>query len=257
MATERETQIMELVLRHGEVTVEELARRLGVSAATVRRDLTEMERRGMLRRTHGGAATLEPLLYEPFRHLSSFQEQEQQLSAEKRAIGLAASELVRDGETVAVGAGTTTTQVARSLRHRQGLTLVTNAVNIAMEMSHIPALRVFLTGGFLSGDWFAMVGPTAIQSAGELFTDHAFIGADGIHPEHGITTNYPEQAFIHRALLRQARCKIVVADHRKLGQTGTARICAAREIDLIITDRGATNKAVAPFIKLGIEVQRV
>jgi DeoR family transcriptional regulator of aga operon len=143
---------------------------------------------------------------------------------EKRQIGLAAAEMIADGEVVGIGAGTTTTQVARSLRHRKNITVVTNAVNIAMELSHRDDLKVFMSGGFLSPDWFTLVGPTAIQSVGEMFVDKIFIGVDGIHSEHGLTTNYPDQAAIHRQMMRQARYRVVVADHRKLGITGTTLI---------------------------------
>ena len=256
-ATGRRAQmILQELLRAGGVSVGALARRLKVSPATIRRDLAELEGRGLLRRTHGGALPIQPLLYEPFRHISYYHEQERQRGAEKRRIGLVAAELVTDGETLAIGAGTTATQVARSICLHKGLTVLTNAVNVAMELSHRDDLKVIVTGGFLSGDWFALVGPAAIQSVGELFVDKVFVGVDGIHAEHGLTTNYPEQATIHRAMMRQARRKIVVADHRKLGATGAALICPVAEVDVLITDRGATDEAVAPFVARDIEVRR-
>ncbi len=254
---ERSQHILKELLTTGEVTVEKLAVDLSLSPSTIRRALRELEEQGLLRRTHGGAVPVEPALYEPFRHVSSFGEQEQQCSAEKRQIGLAAAEMIADGEVVSIGAGTTTTQVARSLRHRKNITVVTNAVNIAMELSHRGDLKVFMSGGFLSPDWFALVGPTAIQSVSEMFVDKIFIGVDGIHPEHGLTTNYPDQAAIHRQMLRQARYRVVVADHRKLGVTGTTLIWAAREIDLLITDGGASKAALVPFLSKGIKVLKV
>lgn len=253
---DRAQQILQELLSTGEVLVDDLARRLKVSTATIRRDLTELEQRGLLRRSHGGGLPIEPALYEPFRHVSSFQEQEQQLTAEKRRIGLTAAELVLDGETVAIGAGTTTTQVARSLRHRKGITVLTNAVNIAMELSHRDDIKILVTGGQLSGDWFALVGHAAIKYVSEFFVDKAFIGVDGIHAEHGLTTNYPEQAAIHRAMLQQARQKIVVADHRKIGVAATALIWQTNEIDLFITDKSAGEKAIRAFAKKGVKVQR-
>src|SRR5262249_13732205 len=170
----RSSQILEALLRRGRVTVEELANQLDVSPATIRRDLTALERQGLLRRGHGGAAPVEPMRDEPFRHVSSCQEQEQEHMAEKRRIALAAAELVADGETIAIGAGTTTTQVARSVRHRKGITVVTNAVNVGMELSNRTDLKVFVTGGFLSGDWFALVGPAAISGVKEIFVDKIF-----------------------------------------------------------------------------------
>ena len=200
---------------------------------------------------------IEQFLYEPFRHVSSFQEQEQQRSREKRLIGLAAAELVSDGETVAIGAGTTTTQVARNLRQRKGIMIITNAVNIAMEFSHSQNVKVMLTGGVLSGDWFALVGPGAIASVGEIFVDKTFVGIDGCHAVHGLTTNYPDQAAIHQAMLKQARQKIVVADHSKIGKVGTALICPISGIDLLITDRSLKPSAIAPFLKKGILVRQV
>jgi DeoR family transcriptional regulator of aga operon len=254
---ERRTQlILEELLRTGHVSVEKLAKRCKVSAGTIRRDLAEMEQRGLLRRNHGGAIPVEPMMYEPFRHVSSYHTQDRQSAAEKRRIGLTAAELVSDGEILAIGAGTTATQVARSVCLRRGLTILTNAVNVAMELSHRDDLKVFVTGGYLSGDWFALVGPSAIESASEMFVDKVFIGVDGIHIESGLTTNYPDQASIHRAMMRQGRQKIVVADHRKIGAVGTALISPVEEIDILITDRGATDNDIAPFIAKGIEVRR-
>jgi DeoR family transcriptional regulator of aga operon len=256
VAGQRAQEILQELLRSGKVTVDDLAQRLQVSAATIRRDLGELERRGLLRRNHGGASSIEPALYEPFRNVSSFQEQEQQLTTEKRRIGLAAAEMISDGETIALGAGTTTTQVARSLRHRKGITVLTNAVNIAMELSHQDNIKILLTGGVLSGAWFALVGPAAIQSVREFFVNKAFIGVDGMHAEDGLTTNYPEQATIHRAMLQQARQKIVIADHRKIGVAATALIWPANGIDLFITDKSAADETIEPFIAKGIKVRR-
>lgn len=255
--TERRAQlILQELLRVGKVSVGPLARRLKVSAATIRRDLGELEQRGLLRRSHGGAVPAQPLLYEPYPHISYYHEQERQRAAEKRRIGLVAAELVTDGEIIAIGAGTTATQVARSVCLHKGLTVLTNAVNVAVELSHRDDVKVFVTGGLLSGDWFALVGPSAIQNASEMFVDKVFIGVDGIHVEHGMTTNYADQAATHRAMMRQARCKIVVADHRKIGATGTALICPIESVDILITDKGASDEAVAPFIARGIEVRR-
>lgn len=256
-ATEQRAQlILQELLRAEKVSVAFLAKRLKVSEATIRRDLSELEQRGLLRRSHGGAVTIQPLLYEPFRHTSSYHEQESQHAAEKRRIGLVAAQLVADGETLAIGAGTTATQVARSVCLHKGMTVLTNAVNVAMELSNRDDLKVFVTGGELSGDWFALVGPGAIQSASEMFVDKAFIGVDGIHIERGLTTNYPDQAPIHRAMMRQARQRVVVADRRKIGAVGTALIWPMENIDILITDKGAKDEEIAPFIAKGIDVRR-
>lgn len=248
--------ILQELLRNGEVSVDVLAQELNVSAATIRRDLTELERQGLLRRNHGGAAPVAPMLYEAFRHVSSFQEQGQICAAEKRRIGLMAAGLIADGSIIAIGAGTTTTQVARSIRHRKGITVLTNAVNIAMELSHLPDIKVCMTGGFLSGDWFALVGDMAQRSVSEMFVDKAFVGVDGVHAEHGLTTNYPDQAAIHRLMLKQARQRIVVADHRKVGVIGTSLIWPTSEIDVLVTDKSTPDESVAAFADRKINVLR-
>jgi DeoR family transcriptional regulator of aga operon len=255
-SADRSQEILQELLRTGEVSVDELAKNLNVSPSTIRRSLRSLEQQGLLRRVHGGAVTVEPMLYEPFRHVSSFQEQEQRRSVEKRRIGLAAAELISDGDVIGIGAGTTTTQVARSIRHRKGITVVTNAINIAMELSHRDDLKVIVTGGSLSGAWFALVGPTAITSVSEIFVDKVFIGVDGIHAERGLTTNYPDQAAIHREMMRHARQKIVVADPHKIGVTGTALICPVSEVNIFITNKSASNKSISPFTKQGVLVQR-
>lgn len=252
----RASRILETLLRLGRVAVDDLAGDLGVSTATIRRDLADLERQGLLRRVHGGAVPVEPMFYEPFRHLSSFQEQEQMSVVEKRRIGLAAAELVSDGDTLAIGAGTTTTQVARSIRHRRGITVLTNAINVAMELSNREALKVYVTGGYLSGDWFALVGPGAIQSAREMFVDKVFVGVDGIDAERGLTTNYPEQAAIHRAMMEQARTRVVVADHRKIGVTATSLIWPSADVDILITDKEAPDAVLEPFLDRGVDVRR-
>ena len=245
--SDRSKEIIQQLLRDGEVSVERLAKRLKTSTSTVRRELAELEKAGLLRRTHGGAIRVEPMLYEPFRHLSSFSAQEQLHASEKRRIGLAAAEIIRDGEIIALGAGTTTTQVARSIRHRKGITVVTNAVNIAMELSHRVDLKVIVTGGLMSGDWFALTGPTGISAVGEMFYDKVFIGVDGVHPEHGLTTNYPDQAAVHRAMMRKSRQRIVVADHTKIGDVGSALIAPISDADLIITDKSAPSRVLSSF----------
>jgi DeoR family transcriptional regulator of aga operon len=253
---QRSEHILQELLRHGEISVDKLAQQLNVSSATIRRDLTELEKQGLLHRSHGGAVPVAPMLYEPFRHVSSFQEQEQNCAAEKRQIGLRAASLIADGEIIAIGAGTTTTQVARCIRHRKGITVMTNALNVAMELSHLSEIKVFMTGGFLSGEWFALVGDIAQRNAGEIFVDKVFIGVDGIHIEHGLTTNYPDQAAIHRALMRQARQRIVVADHRKIGIIGTSLIWPTADIDLLITDKTTPDEAIIPFNDQNINVLR-
>jgi len=249
LKNERDKEILRQLMRDGEVNVERLAERFDTSPATIRRELTDLEGAGLLRRTHGGAIQVEPMLYEPFRRLSSFGGQEQ-MQAEKRRIGLAAAEMIKDGEIVALGAGTTTTQVGRSLHHRKGVTVVTNAINIAMELSHRLDLKIVMTGGSLNRDCFALTGPSGIASFEDMFYDRAFIGVDGIDPEHGLTSNNAELAAISRAIIRQSRTTVVVADHTKYGRVGKTLIAPLAKVGLIITDKGAPRNLSGVAVKM-------
>jgi DeoR family transcriptional regulator of aga operon len=250
-------RILKELQQAGSVSVEALCEALQVSVATVRRDLQDLEVRGMLRRTHGGAVAIAPLFYEPFRHDSSFQEQIERHADEKRRIAVAAAELVQDGETIALTAGTTTTEVVRSIRNQQGVTVVTSTINVAMELSKRRNLEVFVTGGFLRGDWFSLVGSAAGYAMSQINVDKAFLGVNGIDAEKGLSSANSGEAAINRVMVNQAKLRIVVTDHSKLGTVATYRFCGSNEVQVLITDTGASDAAIQPFEALGIEVKRV
>jgi DeoR/GlpR family transcriptional regulator of sugar metabolism len=254
---ERQARILGLLQKTGSVSIGELCAELRVSIATVRRDLRDLETRSLLRRTHGGAVLLEPLFYEPFRHDPSFQDVVGSFIEEKRRIAKAASELVQNGETVALSGGTTTTEVVRSLRLHTGITVITNTVNVAMELSTRKDIEVIVTGGTLRGNWFTLVGPLANAAARTLFADVMFLGVNGIHATQGLTCLHPQEAEFLNAMVQHCKRKIVVADHSKLGVTAKWLLCPVSEINMLITDTGASDKAIAPFEKLGISVIRV
>ena len=245
-------------LQHsGSVSVESLSKDLAVSLVTIRRDLDALERRGLLRRTHGGAVSIEPLFYEPFRNDRSFQAQVERLAEEKRRIGRAAAALIENGEIVALTPGTTTTEVIRGLPLNHKITVVTSTVNVAMELSKRKDLDVFVTGGHLRGDWFSLVGATAAHSLANLLVGTVFLGADGIDAKWGLSCFNPDEAQLNSTMVRHAQRKIAVVDHSKFGVVAGWRICATSELDLIITDSGATDEMIAPFEKEQIKVMRV
>ena len=235
--------------------MEELISLLGASAPSIRRDLTRMEARGLVRRTHGGAALVHELFYEPFRYDTSFQIREQRFVQEKRHIGIAAAELVNENETLGLTAGTTTTWVARSLRYRNQLTIVTNAVNIAMELCNTPGLKTLVTGGYVGWPWsFSLAGAAAIRFLGDMFLDKLFLSVSGLDAERGATTNEPEEALTFRAMVKQAKQVIVVADSSKLGVTTPSLICPIQDIKVLVTNTGASSQATAEFTRRGIKV---
>jgi DeoR/GlpR family transcriptional regulator of sugar metabolism len=249
--------ILTALQQSGSVFVDALSREFDVSVVTIRRDLDALERRGMLRRTHGGAVSIEPLFYEPFRNDRSFQAQVERFAEEKRRIGRAAAALIKDGEIIALTPGTTTTEVIRGIPFNHKITVVTSTVNVAMELSKRKDLEVFVTGGHLRGDWFSLVGPTAAQSLSHLLIHTLFIGADGIDAKCGVSCYSPDEAQLNSAMVKRAQRKVAVVDHSKFGVVAGWRICPTSELDIIVTDTGATDETIAPFERAQIQVNRV
>jgi DeoR/GlpR family transcriptional regulator of sugar metabolism len=253
----RHEYILQRLQETGTVAIEEIYTALGASIATIRRDLEDLESRSLLRRTRGGAVPIGPLFYEPFRHDSSFQDRVSSFANEKRRIALAAASLVSTGQTVALSGGTTTTEVVRCLKVLTGISIITNTVNVAMELSNHKDIEVIVTGGHLRGGWFTLVGPLATAAAEMLFADIMFIGVDGIDAKKGLSCTTSSEAEVLRKLVHHAKLKVVVADHSKLGSISKYLLCPTKEIDRLITDTGASVSAIAPFEKMGIEVIRV
>ena len=252
----RHEYILQRLQETGTVAIDELCTTLGASIATIRRDLEDLEKRSLLRRERGGAVRIGPLFYEPFRNDSSFQDKVSSFAEEKRRIALAAAKLVSTGQTIALTGGTTTTEVVRSLKVLSGISIITNTVNVAMELSNRKDIEVIVTGGHLRGTWFTLVGPLATAAAEMLFSDIMFIGVDGIDAKRGLTCTNPSEAEVLRKLVHNTKMKVVVADHSKLGSVSKYLLCPTKGIDKLVTDTGASASAIAPFEKLGIDVIR-
>ncbi len=252
---QRAKDILRLLLRQGKTSIEELTSVFGTSPASVRRDLVRLEERGLVHRTHGGAMLAEHAVYEPFRFDASFQVRQDRFAQEKQRIGMAAAALIEDGETIGLTAGTTTTQLARCLRSRSNLRVITNAVNIGMELSASAGLAVNLTGGSMR--WagaFSLIGSAASESLKILVMDRVFIGVCGIDAERGATTIEPDEAAVFRAMAEQSKQVIVIADSSKVGMVSPAVICPAKQVDMLITDEGISGEMLASFRGTGIEV---
>lgn len=249
--------ILTFLQETGSVVVDDLAVQLRVSVVTIRRDLDLLEQQGLLRRTHGGAVSIEPLFYEPFKKDRSFLAQVERQANEKRRIGRAAAALITPGETIAITPGTTTAEIIRGLPLNSKITVVTNTANIAMELSKRKDISVFVTGGHLHGEWFSLVGPTAIRSLENMLIHTMFVGADGVDPRWGVSCFSSDEAELNATMVRHARRHIAVVDHTKLNVVANWRICEIGTLKTLITDTGATDDLIAPYLKLGIEVLRV
>lgn len=253
----RAKEILHLLLRDGKASVDSLIASLRASPASIRRDLVRLEKQGLVHRTHGGAmlASNGTSVYEPFRFDAAFQVREDRFATEKLRIARAAAALVQENETIGLAAGTTTTLVARQLAHRRNLHIITNAVNIGMELSSSERVQTTLTGGSLR--WagaFSLVGHATIEALAFVIMDRLFLGATGVDPERGATIIQPDEAAVFRAMVRQARQRIVVADSSKVGHVSPAVVCDQKDIDLLITDDGISDEMSAKFAANGVKV---
>ena len=243
--------ILERLAGNGSVSVTDIADDLGVSSATVRRDLELLQSQRLLARTHGGAVA-HGVLYElPLRYKGARHQQE------KTRIARAAAERVADGTAVGLTGGTTTTEVARSLADRQRITVVTNALNIASELAVRPNLKLVVTGGMARAESYELVGPLAEQSHADLNLDVVFIGVDGIDPAAGLTTHHEVEAHTNRALIERAGRVIVVADSSKIGRVAFARICPLERVHEMITDSAADAEVLDAISAAGVAVTTV
>jgi DeoR family transcriptional regulator of aga operon len=252
----RQEFILHQLQESGTISIEELCSTLGASIATIRRDLEDLESRSLLKRVRGGAVPIGPLFYEPFSHDASFQDKISSFAEEKRRIARTAASLIQTGQTVALSGGTTTTEVVRSLKVLSGISIITNTVNVAMELSNRKDIDVFVTGGHLRGNWFTLVGPLANASLDLLFADIMFVGVDGIDAVQGLTCSNSSEAELLRKMVNHSKRKVVVADRSKLGAVSNWLLCKTTEIDCLITDSGASDEAISPFEELGITVTR-
>jgi DeoR family fructose operon transcriptional repressor len=230
---ERQSTIIEKARSKGRVDVAELAADFDVTPETVRRDLTALERHGLLRRVHGGAIPVERLGFEP-----GLSARDSAMAPEKARIARAAlAELPAEG-AILLDAGTTTARLAELLPTDRELTVVTNAVPIAMTLSTRRNVTVLTIGGRVRGRTLAMVDQWALRVLADTFVDVAFLGTNGVSVERGLTTPDVAEAAVKRAMLQAARRTVVLADHTKVGNDCFARFGDLEEVDTLVSDEG-------------------
>jgi DeoR family transcriptional regulator of aga operon len=248
---ERFSAILEQLSGDGSASVDELSERLGVSGATIRRDLRQLADQRLLSRTHGGAV-VQAVSYElPVRYRT------ERHSQQKRRIGQAAAELVPPGGVVGITGGTTTTEAARALASRPDLTVVTNALNIAAELAIRPNLSLIVTGGMARSTSFELVGPVAEKTLDGYHLDVALLGVDGIETEAGCTTHDHTEARTNAVLLKRAKRAVVLADSSKLGKVAFATICDLSDVDVLITDADADPAGLDHLRAAGLDIRIV
>jgi DeoR family fructose operon transcriptional repressor len=248
-AEERQRHILDRARAAGRVEVNALAEDLDVTPETVRRDLTSLERHGVLRRVHGGAIPVERLGFEP-----GVEARSERFVTEKERIAKAAVPHLPDEGTVLFDAGTTTMRLAERLPHDRELTIVTNSLSIATIVAQHANLSLYLLGGRVRGRTLASVGSWVTNALQDVFVDVAFIGTNGLSPEHGLTTPDQSEAAAKRAMIRAARRSVVLADHTKIGVDHFSKFADLSEIAAMISDNGLDPETAAEIEALGPEV---
>jgi DeoR family transcriptional regulator of aga operon len=249
-ATFRHQEILEVLHRDGRLQVRQLAEHFGVSTVTIRTDLEYLEQRGLLRRTHGGAVPAETKRFE-----LPLEETRQVHAREKERIGRQAAALVRNGETIILDVGSTTTELARALPPSlKNVVVITSGLNIALLLESHPGITVIVTGGTLRPLQHSLVNPYCTLLLQEINADKAFIGCNGVHPDKGFTNTNLQEAEIKRAMMEAARETIVLADHSKIMQVAAARIGPLEAAHLLITDRKAKSEDLELLRQRGLEV---
>jgi len=244
----RERRILEMLSDLGTVSVSALALELGLSEVTIRSDLKELEERGFLNRTRGGAA--------PVMHRDVLDRQRER-QEEKNRIAKAAAELVSDGDSIMIEAGTTTALIAKHLIGKRDIHLVTNSTLVFSYARMNPALQITMTGGEFRRPTESLVGPIALETIGRLNVRLAFVGTDGFSLARGMTTHLVEGAEIVRAMKARALTTVLVADASKYGKIGFAGVLALTDVDLIITDSSLDAAAARELAEAAVAVRTV
>ncbi|PYC78706.1 alkaline phosphatase [Streptomyces tateyamensis] len=258
---DRWTRLMDLLGDRGRIEVAEASRLLGVSPATVRRDLEELARQQLLTRTHGGAVRAGVSYDLPLRYKAT------RRAAEKERIAKAAAALVAPGSVVGLTGGTTTSEVARALATRAdltaaaeggpALTVVTNAINIAGELAVRTHITTVMTGGVARPASYELTGPLAAAVLETVSLDYAVLGVNGLDLRIGASTVEVGEASINRAMAVRANTVVIVADSSKLGRRTFATVSSLAEIDVLVTDADAPPEMVEALTAMGIEVHCV
>ncbi|SDI39521.1 DeoR/GlpR family DNA-binding transcription regulator [Nonomuraea jiangxiensis] len=250
-AEERHQEILRRARAAGRVDVVTLATELEVTTETIRRDLTSLERAGVLRRVHGGAIPVERLGFEP-----ALATRDEVMTSEKERIAKAAlAELPEDGSVI-IDAGTTTGRLVQVLPADRELTVVVNSPPLATMLAARPNLHVIMLGGRVRGKTLATVDDWALRPLAYLNVDVAFMAANGCLPARGLTTPDPAEAAIKRAMIKAAQRSVLLADHTKFTNTYLARFADLSEIDVVITDSGIDVTLAADLAAAGPEVIR-
>jgi DeoR family fructose operon transcriptional repressor len=245
---ERKRDILEYVVSRKKATVAELCAHFGVSSATIRNDLRDLEDNGALVRTHGGAIVRGQARFEP-----DAAEKGPQHIAEKRAIAALALGCIEDGDTIVIDTGTTTLELARLLDAKRDITVITNDLSIAQRLEEHPSATVHVLGGAMRKRFHCTVGPRAEEALRGLTVDKAFMAANSFSLEKGACTPDLQQADLKKTMMSIATKVYLLVDSSKMGKSSFARFALPEEIDCFVTDAISPEDAKA-LEESGVEI---
>ena len=246
---ERQARIRQFIYETGQATVAELCAQFEASEATIRRDLGELAAEGVLHRVRGGAARPSSAAPEP----PVLQRMHEQAEA-KALIGKTTAELIADGETVFLGSGSTTLSFAHHLRHRRGLTVISNSLPIINLLADVPDITLVVLGGLLRHSEQSMIGHLTEQTIAELRADKVIMGIRAVDLKQGLTNDYLPETMTDRAIVRFSTHVILVADHTKFGQVAPAFVAPLSAVHTVVTDSGIAPEVVRGLKDAGIRV---
>jgi DeoR family transcriptional regulator of aga operon len=247
---QRLNQIVAAIVESNTMEVAALAARFAVSEATIRRDLELLEEQQLVSRTRGGATRHVAFNDLPLGYKTS------QDAAEKQRIARAALAFLDGARVIGLTGGTTVWEFAQQLGDRQGLTVVTNALNIATRLVELAGVRVFAAGGEVRSSSQETVGPSAESFLADYHIDVSFVGVDGVDAGAGCTNYDPVGARVNAIMSRRSRATVVLADATKIGRTALAGVCGMGDVDVLVTDMRAPDSAVEAIERQGCRVIR-
>lgn len=246
---ERHAIILENLMKQERVQVSELVELLDVSAVTIRKDLTELEKKGRLYRSHGHAIKTDPYI-----NNRSIIEKEKLMTSEKMLIGAKATELITRDDSIILASGTTIHAFARCIEPIHRLTVISACLRASEILGTKEAVEVIQLGGILRHSSLSVVGEYAKTMFADCACSKLFIGVDGIDPDFGITTTDIREAELNKVMMKAAQKIIVLADSSKFLRRGFAKIADMKDIDYIITDGGISMALRERIEELGIEL---
>ena len=245
----RRAKILDQLESIGQVKVTDLSRQFKVSEVTIRNDLTLMEQKSLLVRARGGAIKAQRVAVD---YLISVQTR--QHHKEKEAIGRKAIELINDDDTIILDAGTTTMEIAKNLIKFKNLTVITNALNIAIRLADLKNIKLVIPGGILRQNTFSLVGPSAEESIRNFYCDKVFLGANGIDSRYGISTTSIEESYLNRYMIKIAREVVLVVDSSKFLQRTFTFVAPISAFNAIITDEDIPSEEQSRLEQAGVDV---